>query len=132
MYACDDCNNLLLDYLYGLLEPEEAAKLREHLDACPNCQQALRSAEAQQSLIARKEQERGAAKKTEEALTVRAVAPADLLSNSSATVQVATQNRHGQPVPAKVEVELREQHSNKVLKRTEVESKGDAKVALSM
>jgi alpha-2-macroglobulin-like protein len=53
MHTCDQCSDLLLDYLYGLLDEGEARELRDHLAACPACQAALAKAESQQSLIAR-------------------------------------------------------------------------------
>ncbi|HYT87999.1 MAG TPA: zf-HC2 domain-containing protein, partial [Gemmataceae bacterium] len=53
MLTCDQTADLLLDYLYDLLDEEAAGKLREHLAACPACQAALAAAEAQQHLLAR-------------------------------------------------------------------------------
>src|SRR5689334_6738626 len=53
MRTCDDCSDLLLDYVYGLLEDGEAQELRAHVAACPPCQAALAEAEAQQTLLAR-------------------------------------------------------------------------------
>ena len=34
---CDDCHPLLLDHLYGLLDPAEAAAVERHLTGCPAC-----------------------------------------------------------------------------------------------
>src|SRR5262245_36048096 len=53
MRSCDDFSELLLDHLYGLLEPDEDAALRAHLAACPGCQAQLRTATKHQSLLAR-------------------------------------------------------------------------------
>ncbi len=53
MFTCDDCANLLLDSLYGLLEDAEAQGLRAHLVSCPACRAALAEAESQQNLLAR-------------------------------------------------------------------------------
>jgi hypothetical protein len=43
----------LLDFLYGLLEPEEVQRLQAHLAECPACRAALAEAEAHQRLLAR-------------------------------------------------------------------------------
>ncbi|MCC6419571.1 MAG: zf-HC2 domain-containing protein [Gemmataceae bacterium] len=53
MYRCDDCNPLLIDYLYGLLDGPETQALRDHLAACPACRDALAQAEGKQDLFAR-------------------------------------------------------------------------------
>jgi Putative zinc-finger len=53
MYSCSERSDLLLDFLYGLLEPEEVQRLRAHLADCPACRAALAEAEAQQRLLAR-------------------------------------------------------------------------------
>src|SRR5260370_3934562 len=53
MYPCDQCSDLLLDYLYGLLDEGAAQVLRDHLTSCPACRTALTEAETQQNLIAR-------------------------------------------------------------------------------
>src|SRR4051794_1458299 len=37
MMPCDDCRALLLDHLYGLLEPAEAQAVETHLPPCPAC-----------------------------------------------------------------------------------------------
>ena len=42
---CDDCHPLILDHLYGLLDPAQAADLDAHLTACAACA-AARAAEA--------------------------------------------------------------------------------------
>ena len=41
MFSCDHCADLFFDHLYGLLEPEEAAQLREHVDACSGCHKLI-------------------------------------------------------------------------------------------
>ena len=53
MHSCDQCSELLLDYLYGLLDEAEAQSVRAHLADCAACRTALAQAEAQQNLIAR-------------------------------------------------------------------------------
>jgi hypothetical protein len=53
MNPCESWHDLLLDYVYGLLEPEEEARLRAHLAGCPACQHAQAEAQAQQRLLAR-------------------------------------------------------------------------------
>jgi hypothetical protein len=53
MHTCDQCSDLLLDHLYGLLDEGEARELRDHLAACPACRSALAQAESQQTLLAR-------------------------------------------------------------------------------
>jgi hypothetical protein len=53
MYTCDQSTELFWDHLYGLLDVDQAQRLRQHLDACPGCQTALVQAETQQRLVAR-------------------------------------------------------------------------------
>lgn len=50
---CDHYQDLLLDHLYGLLDPAETAGLVDHLKVCPPCQAALEEARRQQGLFAR-------------------------------------------------------------------------------
>jgi hypothetical protein len=52
MATCASCRELLLDQLYGLVEPAEAETLRAHLAGCPACREALAQAERQQKLLA--------------------------------------------------------------------------------
>jgi hypothetical protein len=52
MDRCNACREQLLDYLYDLLDGEEAQALRAHLESCPECQEALKQAQRQQSLLA--------------------------------------------------------------------------------
>lgn len=52
MMRCDDCQSLLLDHLYGLLDPAEAASVEEHLGGCPGCAAARDQAGRLQGLIA--------------------------------------------------------------------------------
>jgi hypothetical protein len=52
MATCEHCHNVLLDFVYGLLEETEAQEVREHLTACPTCQAALEKVQAQQKLLA--------------------------------------------------------------------------------
>ncbi|HYV36643.1 MAG TPA: zf-HC2 domain-containing protein, partial [Gemmataceae bacterium] len=52
MLTCTACTELLLDYLYGLLDDAEAEGLRQHLAGCATCQQALAQAKVQQNLLA--------------------------------------------------------------------------------
>ena len=46
MYNCKDSINLLMDYLDGDMEPEEAQHLREHLRGCAPCVDFLRTYKA--------------------------------------------------------------------------------------
>ena len=50
--SCEQCADLLLEHLYGVLDPPEAEAVREHLQGCMACQQALELAKAQQRLLA--------------------------------------------------------------------------------
>lgn len=50
---CSDCSEILLEYLYGLLDEEQAALLRGHLASCPSCQASLDYARQGQNLFAR-------------------------------------------------------------------------------
>ncbi len=50
--TCDHCQKHLLPYLYDLLESEERTGFVAHLESCPECQTGLKSAQAQQSLLA--------------------------------------------------------------------------------
>ena len=34
---CHDCQSLLLDHLYGLLDAPEAGAVETHLTGCPGC-----------------------------------------------------------------------------------------------
>ncbi|MBX9625658.1 MAG: zf-HC2 domain-containing protein, partial [Gemmataceae bacterium] len=34
---CDDCEPLLLDHLYGLLDPADAAAVEGHVAGCEGC-----------------------------------------------------------------------------------------------
>jgi hypothetical protein len=52
MYACQHCQELLLDHLYDLLPEAEQASLLAHLQTCSACRQALAQARAQQQLLA--------------------------------------------------------------------------------
>ena len=53
MFSCEQCNELLVDYVYGLLEDIELQETREHLRDCAACQAALEQVQAEQSLMAR-------------------------------------------------------------------------------
>jgi len=53
MYTCDECADLLLDFLYGLVEAGEVQRLSDHLADCASCRAALARAQAQQVLLAR-------------------------------------------------------------------------------
>jgi hypothetical protein len=53
MYTCQECSELLLEYLYDLLEADQAEALRTHLAGCPSCQAVHAQAENQQKLLAR-------------------------------------------------------------------------------
>lgn len=52
MVRCDECEALLLEYQYGLLEPGEVAIVEEHLGVCPTCPAALERARHEQRLLA--------------------------------------------------------------------------------
>jgi hypothetical protein len=52
MYTCDDLRELLWDYLYDLLEPEQSQAVRDHLAQCLPCRGCLEHAEAEQHLLA--------------------------------------------------------------------------------
>ncbi|MDB5313647.1 MAG: hypothetical protein JWO38_7849 [Gemmataceae bacterium] len=52
MMRCDHCRSLLLDHLYGLLDPAEAAAVEGHLTTCPDCTAARAQAARAQDLIA--------------------------------------------------------------------------------
>ena len=50
--GCDACPADLLDHLYGLLDPTEAAAVEGHVAACPACAAALADARKSQTLFA--------------------------------------------------------------------------------
>ena len=50
---CDHCQTLLLDHLYGLLDPAEAAGVEKHLAECAGCTAARDQAGRLQGLFAR-------------------------------------------------------------------------------
>jgi hypothetical protein len=52
MVTCEQWSELLWDYLYGLLDDEQAQGLREHVVDCAACQAALKEAQGQQRLVA--------------------------------------------------------------------------------
>jgi anti-sigma factor RsiW len=52
MDTCGSYQEQLLDYLYDVLEGDEAQAVRQHLAACAACQEALRRAQGQQRLLA--------------------------------------------------------------------------------
>ncbi len=52
MNPCESYELQLLDYLYGLLEADETAELRRHLDSCESCRTALANAKTQQAQLA--------------------------------------------------------------------------------
>ncbi|MER3415096.1 MAG: hypothetical protein C4297_02655 [Gemmataceae bacterium] len=52
MMHCSQVRERLLEWLYGLLEPEEAQALESHLEVCPACQEARKRALDMQHLIA--------------------------------------------------------------------------------
>ncbi|MFO0926636.1 MAG: zf-HC2 domain-containing protein [Gemmataceae bacterium] len=53
MLGCHGCQELMLDFLYDLLEEADQRALRDHLAGCPGCQAALEKARAHQQLLAR-------------------------------------------------------------------------------
>ena len=50
--SCEKTSERLLGHLYGALEENEAAAVREHLEGCPDCRAALDRASAQKALLA--------------------------------------------------------------------------------
>src|SRR5437868_704961 len=52
MFRCEDCAELLLDFAYDLLEPDQAGRVRDHLGGCAACQAALQDALGQKALFA--------------------------------------------------------------------------------
>jgi hypothetical protein len=69
MKTCADRQNLMLEYLYDLLDDAECRDLQGHADGCPSCATALRQAQVQKGQLA------AAAKR--EFPNVRFVAPAE-------------------------------------------------------
>lgn len=53
MMPCSAYRTLMLDHLYGLLDPAEAADVETHLSGCSDCAAAQVQARGQQGLIAR-------------------------------------------------------------------------------
>jgi uncharacterized membrane protein YgcG len=53
MLTCGECSEFLLDYLYGLLDEEEAERVRVHVTGCVACQAALAEAKDLQSMLAK-------------------------------------------------------------------------------
>jgi hypothetical protein len=53
MYSCIQCSELLLDFLYDLLDVAEAEQLHAHLEQCLGCREELERARGQRQLIAR-------------------------------------------------------------------------------
>src|SRR5262245_6465065 len=52
MDRCESCHNLMLEYLYDLLDEAERQPFVEHLNGCAACQAQLEKAKAQQRLLA--------------------------------------------------------------------------------
>jgi hypothetical protein len=52
MVSCETCRNLMLEYLYDLLDSDERTAWEAHLTACPSCQAELVRAKSQQQLFA--------------------------------------------------------------------------------
>jgi hypothetical protein len=53
MVTCERCADLIWDDLYGLLNADQTAELRDHVAGCPACRAAQAEAEAQQRLVAK-------------------------------------------------------------------------------
>src|SRR5437763_3332 len=51
--ASDHYHDLLLDYVYGLLDNAEAESIRAHVETCADCRVALAEAETQKQLLGR-------------------------------------------------------------------------------
>jgi hypothetical protein len=52
MKTCTDRQNLMLEYLYDLLDDVECRDLQGHADSCPSCATALRQAQMQKGQLA--------------------------------------------------------------------------------
>jgi hypothetical protein len=50
---CDDYRDRMLDLVYGLLDPAEAAALESHAATCPACTAAMAAAKGDQTLLAK-------------------------------------------------------------------------------
>ncbi len=53
MINCERCTDLILDYLYDLLDSADADAVRSHLEQCPECEQELQESQDQQRLLAK-------------------------------------------------------------------------------
>jgi anti-sigma factor (TIGR02949 family) len=53
MFSCKELTQMLLEYLDGEMAPEEEARLRQHLSACPPCLDFLETYKATPSLCRR-------------------------------------------------------------------------------
>ncbi|HZZ78939.1 MAG TPA: zf-HC2 domain-containing protein, partial [Gemmataceae bacterium] len=51
MLHCDQTQDLLLDFVYGVLEEPEQAKVRAHVHTCATCQSALKQAQVEQKTL---------------------------------------------------------------------------------
>jgi hypothetical protein len=52
MLQCNESNDRLLDFVYGLLDEQEVAEVRAHVTGCAACQATLVTAQAEQKLLA--------------------------------------------------------------------------------
>src|SRR5690242_13881211 len=52
MLSCETCRAWMLEYLYDLLEGDDAQAFQAHLTGCPACQSELVKAKGQQQLLA--------------------------------------------------------------------------------
>jgi hypothetical protein len=50
--SCEQCRPQLLPFLYDLLDPHEREATAAHLESCPECQEALKTAREQQGMLA--------------------------------------------------------------------------------
>ena len=50
---CDDCQARLLDFLYGLLDTDDATAVETHLAGCSKCQAALAASQDTRKLFAK-------------------------------------------------------------------------------
>ncbi|HEY8506308.1 MAG TPA: zf-HC2 domain-containing protein, partial [Gemmataceae bacterium] len=52
MFDCERCQALVLEHLYGLLEPDEARAFEAHVAGCPDCTAAADRARSWQQRLA--------------------------------------------------------------------------------
>src|SRR5262245_50823316 len=94
MPSCSDYSELLLDWLYGLLEPADEPEVHAHLSGCAKCQAALSEAKRQQALFSRAAQMYGSLAEFvapgDEALQPAAETVSNALQDTATTPPVPT------------------------------------------